>query len=34
MYNFEIKLIDETILKGTMEEKEYKKLKKIFQIIQ
>ena len=28
MYNFEIKLIDETILKGTMEEKEYKKLKK------
>lgn len=30
MYNFEIKLIDETILRGTMDKKEYKKLKRNF----
>lgn len=30
MYNFEIKLIDETILKGTMDKKEYKRLKRSF----
>lgn len=30
LYNFEIKLIDETILKGTINTKEYKRLKKSF----
>lgn len=30
MYNFEIKLIDETILKGTIDMKEYRRLKKSF----